>query len=138
MRVNFGTGLIVGVMLASALIVASSGAHSSPVMGPTLPTGGLVQYTAAKTETTTASSSTSASLTVSNPAALSNISSSVTNSVGATSQSGAGFSSATLAQPPSLLASIEDNPSRAPLLLLPVALAVALGLAFYLRSKPAE
>ena len=138
MRVNFGTGLVVGVLFASLLVVASGGAHAPSVFGPALQTAGNVQYTSAETATTTMSSTT-ASSTLGVPNALSNLSSSATSiTEAATAQAGAGFSMASSVQLPSRLAAIEGNPSQVPFLLLPVALAVALGLALYLGSKPAD
>ncbi len=148
MRMNFATGLVIGVLLASALVLASTVSQGPSLLGPQVPSAGTVYYTAATTTTVT-SSSTAASASVTNPAAVSNLTLS-TISATTTSSTGAGYinfsgassqsavsslSSSVNGRAPSSLAVIANNPSQSLLLLLPVALAFVLGIAFYKNSS---
>lgn len=148
MRMNFATGLAIGVLLASVLVLASTVSQDPSLLGSHVPSAGTVQYTAATTTVT--SSSTTASSSVTNPVPVSNltlstISATTTSSTGAgysgfsssgTSQSAlSSLSSSVNGRAPSSLAVIVNNPSQSLLLLLPVALAFVLGIAFYKTSS---
>lgn len=142
MRMNFATGLVIGVLFASVLVLASTVSQGPSLLGPHLPSAGTVQYTEATTTTVT-SSSTAASASVTNPASVSNLTLSTSstgagyvNFSGATSQSAvSSLSSSVNGRAPSSLAAIVNNPSQSLLLLLPVALAFVLGIAFYKTSS---
>ena len=149
MRVNFATGVIVGILLASLAVIASSGYSGPSALGPFAPAmQTAVQSISAATTTTTASSSTTTSTAVINAIPARNLTGSVAPTVttftSTTSQSGAGFSSLASAlpsspgRPPSSLAVIANNPFGSLLLLLPVAFAIVLGLAFYRVSRTAD
>lgn len=142
MRTNFATGLIGGVLLASVLILAFSAAQGQSNLRPQSATGGIVLYTSEATATTTVSSTTTALV----PAFTAGLGSNLTNSVQSTTssvtnsvaESLSGLATASPARPASSLAVVASQPLQSLLLLLPIAFAVILGLAFYKTSAPED
>jgi len=142
MRMRFASGLIVGLLLASLTIIASSGIQGPSSSGPSAPTGGLPQFTSTATETITSSSTTTAAAAVISPAPVSNITRSsgfTGNGLSSTaSQSAASLQLTSTGRPPSSLAVIVNEPVQSLILLLPIALAIALGLVIRRTSAPRD
>jgi len=137
MRLNLASGAVAGVLLASLLVLASSGFSGPSTAGPLRSAGGLVQYTTAQTVTMTASSTSTATQTgagsVNIPSAVSGLATSTTT-VSTTSTTAAfqaiGVSAST-SEAQSSLATLVRQPTSIPLVLVPVILALVVGLVLF-------
>lgn len=142
MRLNFAAGLVVGVLLASVIVLGTTYSQ-----GPSRP---APEFTVAATTTvaTTSSSTTTASSTsqvTSVPAAVaptSNLSASLgglqSSISNAATQGTSAFVAGTEVQPPSSLAVVARQPALIPLLLMPILLALGLGFVLYRATRQEE
>lgn len=138
MRMNFATSLLAGVLLAAVLVVASSyGQGPAATLAPEYTTVGSTRATTQTMTATSLSTTTQAAGSISIPSTVSGLTTSASENYtfNGAAQSSVSSLSASLGGPPSSLAALVKQPTSIPLLLLPVALAIILGLALYKGSN---
>lgn len=157
MRLNFATGLLAGVVLASVLVVGFSYPQGGSAVGLMFVPASAGEQATSVTSTITLSStsqvvaststSTSSSLISQGAASVaistrSNLTSTVAAGNSSASLNGAlstvRFSFVPAVQSPSSLAAMVDQPGRIPLLLVPVLIALVLGFVIFRTSKQKE
>ena len=142
MRMNFATGLLVGVLLAAVLVVGSGFNQGPALLQPEFSIAATTTQVTTISSTTTASSSSQAAGAASAPSASSNLSASVGSLITSASNAQAStsyfFGPPVSGQPPSSLAVLVKQPTVIPWLLLPVVLALALGFVLFRTTRPKE